>query len=258
VKRFQDKVVLITGATEGVGYQAAKQFALEGAKLALIDNYHNISAMQLSSDDQFISERSLLLSVESGEDSEIAVCIDDIVHHFGTIDIFVYATNTDCSVGPITSTEETDLNKVYYHLKEVCYLFKHVIPVMHANNSGAIITYSTIGAQMGLTMLSSQVMIQHAMLGLTKTAALETSDSNIRVNAVVSGPVNSDMMNRLESKLQPGMERQMRKNLCQHIPMNRYADPEEVARIILFLASDEARYTTGSVYTADGGLSAAR
>lgn len=258
MKRFQDKVVLITGATEGVGYQAAKQFALEGAKLALIDNYQNMNAMQLSSDDQFICDRSLLISIEGGKDSEIAICVDDIVHHFGTIDILVYATTPNCAVGPITSIEEADLDKVHYHLNDVFYLFKHVIPIMNANRGGAIVTYSTIAAQIGLPMISSQVMIQHAMLGLTKTAALETSGSNIRVNAVVSGPVESSMMDRLESKLQPGMESQVREKLCQLIPMNRYVNPEEVARTILFLASDEARYTTGSVYTTDGGWSAVR
>jgi 3alpha(or 20beta)-hydroxysteroid dehydrogenase len=258
LKRFQDKVVLITGATDGVGYQVAKQFATEGAKLAHIDNYQNISAMQLSSDDYFISDRSLLISIEGGKDSELAVCIDDVVQYFGTIDILVHASSNDCAVGPIIDVEENELDKVYHHLIDIFFLIKQVVPIMQKNGSGSIVSYGTVAAQMGLPMLSSHVMLQHAMLGLIKTAALETSQSNIRVNAVISAPIESNMMERIESRLNPGMEKQVREDFCRYIPMKRYGTTDEVANIILFLASEEARYTTGSIYTIDGGMSAAR
>jgi NAD(P)-dependent dehydrogenase (short-subunit alcohol dehydrogenase family) len=258
VKRFQDKVVLITGATDGVGYQVAKQFAQEGAKLALIDNYQNISAMRLSSNDHFISDRSLLISIEGGKDSEIAVCIDDVVQYFGTIDILVCASPNDCTVGPIEHIEEDDLYKVYHHLNDIFFLIKQVIPIMQKNGGGSIVTYGSVAAIMGLPMLSSHVMLQHAMLGLVKTAALENSHSNIRVNAVISAPIESSMMDRLESKLNPGMEKQVRQDICRHIPMKRYGTTDEVANTIMFLSSEEARYTTGSVYNVDGGMSATR
>ncbi|MCH5584385.1 SDR family oxidoreductase [Shimazuella sp. AN120528] len=258
MKRFQDKVVLITGATDGVGYQVAKQFAQEGAKLALIDNYQNISAMQLSSKDHFISDRSLLISMEGGKDSEIAVCIDDVVQYFGTIDILVYASPNDCMVGPIEELEENELDKLYFHLKDIVFLIKQVIPIMQRNGCGSIVAYGTVAGLMGLPMLSSHVMLQHAMLGLVKTAALENSQSNIRVNAVISAPIETSAMDRLESKLNPGMEKQVRQDFCRYIPMKRYGTTAEVANTILFLASEEAKYTTGSVYNVDGGMSATR
>jgi NAD(P)-dependent dehydrogenase (short-subunit alcohol dehydrogenase family) len=258
LKRFQDKVVLITGATDGVGYQVAKQFAQEGAKLALIDNYKNISEIKLSSNDHFISERSLLISSEGGADSEVAVCVDDVVKYFGTIDILVGASPSDFTVGPIVDVEEIELDKMYSHLKDLFFLMKRVIPIMQKNGGGSIVTYGTITAIMGLPMLSSHVMLHHAMVGLVKTAALETSLSNIRVNAVISAPIESSLMDRMESKLSPGSEQQVREDFCGFIPMKRYGTPEEVANVILFLASEEASYTTGSVYTLDGGLSATR
>lgn len=258
MKRFQDKVVLIAGATDGIGYQVAKQFAQEGAKLALVDNYQNISAMRLSSEDHFVSDRSLLISIEGGKDSEIAICIDDVEQYFGTIDILVYASPNDCTVGPIEKIEENELDKLYYHLKDIFFLIKRVIPIMQKNGGGSIIAYGTVAALMGLPMLSSHVMLQHAMIGLVKTAALENSHANIRVNAVISAPIESNAMDRLESKLNPGMEKQVRQDICRHIPMKRYGTTSEVANVILFLASEDARYTTGSVYNIDGGLSATR
>jgi NAD(P)-dependent dehydrogenase (short-subunit alcohol dehydrogenase family) len=258
VKRFQDKVVLIVGATDGVGHQVAKQFAQEGAKLALVDNYQNINAMRLSSEDHFISDRSLLISIEGGKDSEIAICIDDVVQYFGTIDILVYASPNDCTVGPIEKVEENELDKVYYYLKDIFFLIKQVTPIMEKNGGGSIVTYGTLAALMGIPMLSSHVMLQHAIIGLIKTAALENIHLNIRVNAVISAPIDSSAMERLESKLNPGMEKQVRQDVCRRIPMKRYGTTKEVANVILFLASEEAKYTTGSVYNTDGGISATR
>lgn len=256
--QFQDKVVLITGATNDIGYQTAKQFAYEGARLALVDNYHNINAMELSSEDGFISDRSLLISVDGGTESEIAVVVDDVVQYFGKIDVFIHAASGDCPVGQITEIEEDELEQVFNKIKHVFFLLKHVLPVMQKNGSGSIVTYGTVSALMGLPMLSSYVMLNHALVGLVKTAAMENSQSNIRLNAVCSAPIESQIMSKLESRLSPGMEQQVKADFCRFIPMRRYGTPEEVTNLILFLASEQASYITGSIYTIDGGLSAAR
>jgi 3alpha(or 20beta)-hydroxysteroid dehydrogenase len=258
LNRFQDKVVLITGATDGVGYQAAKQFALEGAKLALVDTYQSMSTMELSSEDSFISERSLLISIDGGIESEITVFVDDVVQHFGKIDVLVHAARAECTVGQITETEEEDLEQVFRNIKNTFLLLKHVIPIMKDNGNGSIITYCTVSGLMGIPMLSSYVMLNHAIVGLTKTAALETIHSNIRVYSICSAPIESQAMKKIETRLSPGMEEQVRADFCRYIPMSRYGTPEEVANLLLFLASDEAKYITGSTYTIDGGLAAIR
>ncbi len=258
LKRFQDKVVLITGATEGVGYHTAKQFAEEGAKLVLVDSYQNMSRMGLSSEDSFISERSLLISADMGIESQIPVIIDDIIQNFGQIDILIHAARMECSVGQITNTEAEELDSVFVNIKDVFFLLKYVIPIMQQKGNGSIITYGTIAGVRGLPLLSSYVMLNHAIIGLTKTAAMETIHDNIRVNAICSAPIESQIMSKIENQISPGMEEQVRANFCYHIPMGRYGLPNEVANLMLFLASDEAKFITGSIYTMDGGMTAIR
>lgn len=115
---------------------------------------------------------------------------------------------------------------------------------------------TTPASKAGLPGMGAYVMSKHAVLGLTRTAALESAEFGIRINAVCPAPINTRMMRAIEAGASPQNAKAAQEAFAQTIPMKRYGEAEEVAELVLFLASDRASYITGSYYTIDGGMSA--
>jgi NAD(P)-dependent dehydrogenase (short-subunit alcohol dehydrogenase family) len=133
---------------------------------------------------------------------------------------------------------------------------KAVIPALKARGGGSIIITSSVAGTNGGARIAPYTTSKHAVIGLMKSAAKEVAEHNIRVNTVNPSPVEGHMMRSLEGGLAPGSEELAKASLMATIPMGRYAEANEVANIMLFLASDEAAFVTGSVYMIDGGMMA--
>src|SRR5690606_22635202 len=139
------------------------------------------------------------------------------------------------------------------NVKGVFFGLKHVLPVMIEQKSGSIINTSSIAGLIGFPGITPYVASKHAVIGLTKNAALEAAGAGVRVNAICPAPIEARMMRSVEEGQAAGRAAEMKQTYEQVIPLKRYGLPEEVAQLVLFLASDRSSYITGNAYPVDGG-----
>lgn len=253
---FKDKVVIITGAGGGIGRATAVKLAKKGAKLALVD----ISEFDLidTVNQLNIEEINyLIILADVSKEEQVKTYVDKTIMKFGKIDAFINNAGVEGKVTSIIETDAIDLDLVLnINVKGVYYGLKHVLPHMMKNNYGSIVNTASVAAFMGSPGLAPYVASKHAVLGLTKNAALESSTFNIRVNAICPGPVDNRMMRSIEEGAAPGNGETVKKSFELSIPLGRYATNEECAELICFLISDEAKYITGQAIRIDGGMGA--
>ncbi|PAD40317.1 SDR family NAD(P)-dependent oxidoreductase [Terribacillus sp. 7520-G] len=247
---FKDKVVLITGAAGGIGIAAAKKFAAEGAKLALVD----LSRETLENAAVSIEAEKLLLSANVAKEEDVVNYVQKTTEHFGRIDVFVNNAGINGEFANIVDSSVENLEKVLAVNVVGAFLgLKHVLKVMTAQKSGAVVNTASNGGLLGAPGMSAYIASKHALIGLNKTAALEVADYGVRVNAVAPSGVDTAMMRSIETNAAKGHEEEARKGFEASVPMNRYATAEEIADLMLFLASEKASFITGSYYRIDGG-----
>lgn len=253
---FDGKVVLITGAAGGIGKETAKAFAEQGAKLVLVD-------LQEESLSKTVSELNLddgscvTVAADVSKEEDVKNYVDTAVQKFGKIDVFFNNAGIEGKVGYITDTDISVLDQVLgVNVRGVFAGLKHVLKVMKDQNSGAIVNTASVAGFGGSPGLASYVSSKHAVLGLTKSAALESADYGVRVNAVCPAPVNTRMMRSIEAGVSEDNAEGAKKEFEKGIPMNRYAEASEIAQLVLFLASEKAGFITGGAYRIDGGMSA--
>lgn len=251
---LKDKVAIITGATGGIGKETVKLFIKEGAKVTLVDlNQEDldllVKELQLS-DDQYITA-----SADVSNEEDVKVFVKETVNAFGKIDILFNNAGTEGRFSLIKDCPSENLSTVLnVNVNGVFYGIKHVMPYMINQNHGVILNNASVAGFSGSAGLAPYVASKHAVLGLTKTAALEGAEFGIRVVAICPGPINNRMMRSIEEGAAPGHGDVVKQQFEQMIPLKRYGESEEVAQLALFLASDMASYITGSSYAIDGGL----
>ena len=253
--RLDGKVALITGAGSGIGLAAAELFAREGAKIMLVGRNEQAlrAAVTLIGADR---ANAVVADVSRPEDNERMVKAS--LDRYGGLDIFL----ANAGVEGVTATIEDYPLDVFdqvmaINVRGVFLGLKATIPALRKRGGGSIIVTSSIGGIRGRGQgNSAYIASKHAEIGLMRTAALEGAAHGIRVNAVLPGPTETRMMRNIEEGRSPGAPEKARAVLLANLPMKRYGTPEEVANVMLFLASDDASLCTGGVYSADGGLSA--
>ncbi len=253
---FEDKVVIITGASGGIGSATAKVFADAGAKLVLVGpEYKKLKDL---SDNLGLSDDEVLIKeCDVRNESMVKSYVDDTVNKFGRIDVFINNAGIEGSVKPIINTNYDELENVLsVNVKGVYLGLKYVLRVMYNQKSGSVINTSSVAGFIGSPGLAPYVASKHAVIGITKTAALEAAEYNVRVNAVCPGPVDNRMMEAIEEKAVPGNSNAVRQGFIKDIPMKRYSTNEEIADIMYFLSSDKASAITGAAYRVDGGMGA--
>ena len=253
--RFNNKVVVLTGAGSGIGLEAVKLFAREGAKLMLAGRNEAAlkSAVQVAGAG---NAAYVVTDVSKPEDNQrLMKTAED---KFGGVDIFIANAGVEGATAPIVDYPVDAFDQVMaVNVRGVFLGLKYAIPVIRKRGKGAIIITSSIGGIKARGQgNSAYIASKHAEIGLMRTATTECAPFNIRVNCVLPGPTDTRMIRNIEEGRSPGAPEKAREMILAGLPLKRYGTPEEVARLIVFLASDEASICTGGVYLADGGLSA--
>lgn len=253
--RLDGKVAVITGGAGGIGIAAAKRFIAEGAQVLLVDLDQAIldSAIENIGSDQI---SGFAADVTSAVDSE--AFIDVAVERYSGIDILLANAGIEGDVSPMMEYSEETFDKVMsVNVKGVWLSMKYAFSALQKRGGGSIvITSSTTGIK-GTPRLCAYTTSKHAVIGLMRNAALEGAADNIRVNCVNPSPTETLMMRRLEEEIEPESQEAAHDAIASSIPLGRYGQPEDIANLMLFLASEESKFLTGGVYMADGGVSAA-
>lgn len=246
MKRFENKIVLVTGAGRGIGASIAKRFASEGAEV--IVNYSgNDEAAQKTVDEITATGGQAQKYKCSVNDSEsVKVMIDEIIKEFGRIDILVNNAGITKDGLVLRMTDEDFDRVIDVNLKGTFNCTKYVSKYMLKQKSGKIINISSV---VGLSGNAGQVNYSASkagIIGITKSAAKELSSRGITVNAVAPGYVDTDMTKVLSDNI--------RNEILKNIPLQRMGNVEDISNCVAFLASEDASYITGQVISVDGGM----
>lgn len=249
--RLANKVAMITGASGGIGAAAARRFVAEGAQVLLVDL--DEAALRAVAGD---SAQMHVWVADVSQPEPMAACVEAAVRRFGGLDIAVLNAGIEGEVKPIPDYDIATFDRVMaVNVRGVWLGLKYCLPALAARGGGSIVITSSVAGISGADNMSAYCASKHAVVGLMRTAALEGAAQNIRVNTVNPAPIDTRMMRSLEAGFMPAQPQAAKAVLAQRIPMQRYGTPDEVADLMLFLASDESRYCTGGIYTVDGGMS---
>lgn len=253
--RFNDKTVIITGAANGLGLDAAQAFAREGARVLMVDRdprgADGAAALAARGHDVRFREADVT------KDADVRGYVTAALDAWGRIDCFFNNAGIEGHVRPIIDQEEAMFDAVLaVNVKGVFLGLKHVMPVMLKQGKGAIVNTASTAALVGSAGLGPYVASKHAVLGLTKTAAGEVARGGVRVNALCPGPTDTRMIHSLEEQAGAAGVNDVVERYKANIPMGRYSTPAEVSAMVLFLCSDEASGITGGQFQVDGGRTA--
>jgi NAD(P)-dependent dehydrogenase (short-subunit alcohol dehydrogenase family) len=255
-RRFVDKVIVVTGAAGGIGRAAAARFAAEGARLVLVDVNAGGLAETLA-----VVERAggpgLVVEADVTRLAEVQRYVAATGERWGGIDGFFNNAGILGAVSPLVDYPESTFDRVLtVNVKSVWLGLKVVAPAMIARGGGAIVNTASIAGLRGSPNLVAYTASKHAVIGLTRTAALELAPSHIRVNAICPSPIETAMVKQLEEGANPANPSAFHERMAGTIPLRRYGNPDEVAGLVTFLCSADAAYLTGGSYTVDGGAMA--
>jgi len=253
MERLKGKVAVITGGAGGIGMAAGKLFAAEGADVLLADL--NESALQ-DAVQSIGSNRVSCFVVDvtkAGDNEAMIACAEE---RYGGVDVMLANAGIEGELAPIVDYDEASFDQVLgVNVKGVFLGLKSSIPALARRGGGSIVITSSVAGVSGGPGMSAYVTSKHAVIGLMRSAARECAGQNIRVNTVNPSPVETRMMRSIEDMM-PGESEQAKELMQARIPLQRYGEPEEIAKVMLFLASDDSSWVTGSVYMADGGQTA--
>ena len=244
---LKNKICIVTGAGKGFGREIAKEFYAQGAKLALITRSQP-DINDLNS--EFDSGRVLSVCGDVSDSTVVAQFITQTIDKFGTIDVLVNNAGMRFRKEFLEISEDELDQVLNVNLKSIVFLSQKVLPYMIEKNRGKIINMSSIAGTLGFANLSGYVMSKAAIVGLTKSLAVELSDKNIQVNALAPGFCKTSYFEKFQENTE------LYDFTLSRIPMNRWGSSKEVADVCVFLASNMSNYMTGEVLKVDGGWSA--
>jgi NAD(P)-dependent dehydrogenase (short-subunit alcohol dehydrogenase family) len=246
-KTFSGKVALVTGGTSGIGKATAIEFARAGAKVVLTGRRETEGAQVVAQIKKFGGDAAFVRA-DVAQDGDVKKMVDFTVDKFGKLDVAFNNAGVEWK-GSLDQATEAEYRRIFdINVWGVLNSMRHEIPAMLNNGGGAIVNTSSVLGHVGMGQVSIYIASKHAVEGLTKSVALEFAKQNIRINAVAPAVVATEMVDRFAGK-----EGEMRDYLASLHPVGRIGAAEEIAAAVLYLASDAAKFTTGTSLVVDGG-----
>jgi NAD(P)-dependent dehydrogenase (short-subunit alcohol dehydrogenase family) len=246
-KAFEGKVALVTGGTSGIGKATAIAFARAGAKVVLSGRRENEGA-QVVAEIKKLGGEAAFVRADVAKDADVQAMIKFTVDKFGKIDIAFNNAGVEWK-GPLDQATEAEYRRIFdINVWGVLNSMRHEIPVMLKNGGGAIVNTSSAAGHVGFPQVSVYVASKHAVEGLTKSVALEFAKQNIRINAIAPGPIATEMWDRFAG------DKEVSAQVISTVPTARLGGSDEIAAAVLYLASDAAKFTTGTSLVVAGGV----
>ena len=248
--RVKDKIVIVTGAASGIGRATALALAREGARLSLSDvdeagGAKTLEAVKSAGVDAIFNR------VDVTDEAEVASMITKTVERFGRLDAAYNNAGIENDPVPTTDMTLAAFERVLaVNVRGVFLCMKAELPVMLKQKKGSIVNTASVAGLIGAPGLLPYCASKHAVIGMTRTASAEVASQGVRVNAVCPGLIRTPMLDRLEANL----GKDAMTAYVGMTPIQRVADPSEVAEAVVWLCSDASSFVTGSAMTVDGGF----
>jgi len=251
---FTNKVVLITGGTSGIGEAAAHAFAREGATV-IVNGRRSARGTAVVEAIKANGGQAEFMAGDVSRESVIASIVGDVVARHGRLDVAFNNAGIEGKMGDRTAdqTQSDYEDNINTNVGGVFWAMKHEIRAMLATGGGSIVNTASIFSQIGMPGMALYTASKHAVLGMTRAAAIEYAKDNIRINAVSPGGVETEMFERAAGK--PEENSEGRKFFTDFHPMGRISQPQEQAEAVLFLASGKASFVNGANLAVDSGWS---
>ncbi|GAB4329273.1 MAG: SDR family oxidoreductase [Dehalococcoidia bacterium] len=251
--RFDGKVAIVTGAAGGIGRAAAVRLAHEGARIVAVDLRDSDLAGTVAAAEAEGPE-AIAVPADVTRWRDVEGYVEQAVARFGGVDLLFNNAGIEGAVMSMLDYPEETWDRVMaVNVKGVWFGIKAAAPAMRERGGGAIVNTASVAGLGGTPRISAYGASKHAVIGLTKSAAIELAPDRIRVNAVCPSPIETRMMRSLERGINPDEPETVHQMMAATIPLGRYGEAAEVAALVAFLFSEDAAYITGGIYTVDGG-----
>ncbi len=252
--RLKGKVCIVTGGGSGIGRATCLLFAREGAVLAVADK-NKVAAEAVREECAKLGSEVRAIVADVSTSADAARMVDETVKAFGRLDVLINNAGYGIAGNVVETDEKAWDDLMAVNVRGVFLCAKYAIPAMMANGGGAIVNTASTVASIGIPNRAAYCASKGAVAALTRAIAVDHVKDNIRCNAVAPGTIDTPYFNEILRKMPDAAA--VRRGLEQRQLMGRLGTPEEIAAGILFLASDESRFATGSILTLDGGWTAA-
>lgn len=248
MKRFESKVVLITGGNAGIGRAAALAFAREGAK-TVIAGRREIEGAEVVKQIKSEGGDGAFVRADVAKETDVAAMVAHAVRLFGKLDVVFNNAGVEGKLGPIETLTTADFDDAFaINVRGTWLVMKHALPHLTATK-GVIVNNSSVAADIGMAGTTIYATTKGAIATLTRTAAIEFAKAGVRVNAVSPGPIETDMGARFFGSLD-----NMRVFAKSVVALGVPGTPADIAEAVLYLASAQARFVVGQTLTVDGGM----
>jgi meso-butanediol dehydrogenase/(S,S)-butanediol dehydrogenase/diacetyl reductase len=252
--KLKDKVAIVTGGASGIGRATSLLFAKEGANVIVADLAQHAANTVAEEARAIGSGDSMAIQVDISDTASVTNMVDAIIEKFGRIDVLINNAGYGFA-GDVVTTDEAAWDRLMaVNLKGVYLGSKYVIPHMARQGGGVIVNTASTGSIVGIRDRAAYCASKGAVASLTKCMALDHASDDIRVNAICPGTTDSPYHYEIAAKSEDPNE--FRRGLEERQVMNRLGTPEEIASGMLFLASDDSSFATGSLLVVDGGMTA--